>query len=295
MNQNYADRSKYIPWIFIPTILAIVIQTAVALIALQFYIIKGLAEVNGGTYTDFYVGVIKEYTNSEASSIVLLGYALVTIVLGFWIFRSKFRENKLSSLKGKSQNIALTVAGLLLFVVGMQYVTIYLMNSLSSAFPSWLEEYNELMDMAGIDSQMTLTMTLYTVVFGPICEELLFRGVTFFAAKKVMPVYFAVLVQAIMFGAFHMNKLQGAYALAMGLGLGYIMYLYDNLLLPIIAHIAYNFVGTLASAFVPMPESDSLIVFFLASLGSLVAVYASIIIMRKGSAIVNTDKFFADI
>lgn len=295
MNQKIADRNKYIPWIFIPTVLAIVIQTTVAIVALEFYIVKGLGQVDGGTYTDFYAKVVREYSQGEGASIVLLAYAIVTAFIALVIFHSKFREGHFSSLKGKSKNLPLTVGGVLLFIVSMQYVTLYLLNSLASAFPSWLEEYQEMMDSVGVDTEMTVIMVLYAIFIGPICEELLFRGITFFAAKKVMPVYFAILVQAIMFAAFHMNKLQGAYALVIGLGLGYVMYLYDNLLIPIFVHVAYNFIGTLGSEFIPIPEGNSLITFFLATLASLIAVYASIILMRKGSAIVNNDKFFADI
>lgn len=295
MNQKYLDRGKYLPWIFIPTLMALVIQTAVSIFGLELYMVKGLGEVKGGNYTDFYVGVVRDYTQGDAAAGMLLGYAVITSIIAAWIFISKFRNHKVSSLRGKSKNVPLTIVGLIIFVVGMQYVTVYLLNSLASAFPSWLEEYNQLMETAGIDSEMTVLMTVYTIILGPVCEEILFRGITFSAAKKVMPVYFAILIQAIMFGAFHMNKLQGAYALVIGLGLGYIMYLYDNLFFTIVAHIVYNFLGTICSNYLPMQESESLIVFFVATLASLVAVYASTIIMRKASAIVNNDKFFADI
>lgn len=295
MNQKYSDRSKYIPWIFAPTILAIIIQTAVSIFGLELYMVKAMGEVKDSSYTDFYIGVINDFTEGDASAIMLIAYAVITIGIAGFIYHQNFRDGKFSSIKGKSNNKLFTIAGLVLFVVGMQYVTLYLLNSLASAFPSWLEEYNQLMDMAGIDSEMTVLMTLYTVVLGPICEEFLFRGITFAAAKKVMPVYFAILVQAIMFGAFHMNKLQGAYALVIGLGLGYIMYLYDNLFITIVAHMAYNLLGTIGSEYLPVQDSDSLIVFFVGSLASLIVVYLSIILMRKGSAMVNNDKFFADI
>ena len=179
MNQKYADRSKYIPWIFIPTLLAIVIQTAISIFGLELYIVKALGEAKGGNYTDFYVGVIKEFTQGDASAAMMLGYAVITAILGAWIFLTQFRNHKFSSLRGKSNNVLFTVVGLIIFVVGMQYVTLYLLNALASAFPSWLEEYNQLMETAGIDSDMTVLMTIYTVVLGPICEEILFIGITF--------------------------------------------------------------------------------------------------------------------
>ncbi len=294
MNQTINDRNKYIPWIFIPTIMAILIQTAVSIFLLELYVIKELSTVSGGTYTDFSIALINDFINGDASAIISLLYASIAGIIAFIIFKGRFREGKLSSLKGKSKNVPCTVGGILIFTVGMEYVTLYLMNSVSSAFPSWLEEYEQLMESAGIDAEMTIIMTCYAVIFGPICEEILFRGITFFAARKIMPVQFAILVQAIMFGAFHMNKLQGIYAFVLALGLGYIMYLYDNLLVTICIHILFNFCGTIGSAFMPV-GGDNLISFFACSLASLIAVYGSIILLRKGSALVKDDSFFADI
>ncbi|QFJ54553.1 CPBP family intramembrane glutamic endopeptidase [Pseudobutyrivibrio xylanivorans] len=294
MNQNREDKSKFIVWIFLPTIFAILVQSAIAVMALQFYIVDKMANYTSGSYTDFMKEVFEGYAGSDSVAMISILYAVVTIVVGFLVFRNKFREGQLSTLAGKSKNLGFTIAGMVIFTLAMQYVTIYLVNSLSAAFPSWLLEYQELMDSAGIDSEMSLLMILYAIILGPVCEELLFRGITFFAAKKVMPVYFAILVQAIMFGAFHMNKLQGVYAFVLGLGLGYIMYLYDNLLMTIAVHVAYNFVGTICSEILPA-GGNSILTFFLCSLASLAAAYASILLLRNGAASVKDGEFFSDI
>ena len=294
MNQNQDDRRRYISWIFLPTILAIVIQTAMAIMALEFYVVAGMSTYKDGDYTSFVVKVINNYTNGDGAALSSVAYAIVTTVVAFYIFKKIFREGRISGLANKSQSLPLTVAGVIMFSCGMNYVTLYLLNALASAFPTWLEEYNNLLDAAGVSSTMTIPKTAYAIILGPICEELLFRGITFFAAKKVMPVHFAILVQAIMFGAFHMNKLQGIYAFVLGLGLGYIMHLYDSLFMTILIHIIFNFIGTIGSEYLPN-GGDSLISFFLCMLSSLVVTYLSIICLRKGAANLNNDDIFTDI
>ena len=294
MNQNIAERRKYIKWIFLPTIFAILIQTAISFMALEFYVVKGMTTLDGGDYTSFVVRVINEYSKGEGVAWSSVAYAIVTAGVAFIVFKNHFREGKLSGMSGKSSNTALTVGGVILFTLGMQYVTVYLMNALASAFPSWLEEYEELLESAGLGPTMSVAMILYAILLGPVCEEFLFRGLTFFAAKKVMPVYYAILVQAIMFGAFHMNKLQGIYAFVLGLGLGYVMYLYDSLVITIIIHILFNLVGTLGSEYLPM-GGDMLISFFFCTLASLVVSYLALVCLKKGSALVNNDSSFTDI
>lgn len=294
MNQNMNDRRRYITWIFLPTVIAIAIQSALVLMAIEFYIVFGMASFKGGDYTSFVIKIVDNYLTEESTAWIQVVYAIITSALAVMIFKKLFRENKLTGLKGKSVNPALTVGGVVLFSVGMQYVTIYLMNSVASAFPSWLEEYEQLMESAGISSTMSVAMTLYAILLGPVCEELLFRGITFGAAKKVMHVYYAIIVQAIMFGAFHMNKLQGIYAFVLGLGLGYIMYLYDSLILTIIIHILYNLIGTIGSEYLPT-GGDNLISFFFCTLSALVVSYISIILLKKGSALVNKDASSTDI
>lgn len=291
MNQRNTDRRKHIAWIFLPVIIAIAIQTAASFMVMEFYMVESFASYESGTYTDFIMDFVKKCLSDTSSAMISILYAVVTAVVMFMLFRSRYRDGKLESLRGKSKNVPLTIVGLILFVISMQYVTEYLLQAFSASFPEWLEEYQQMMDMAGMDENITVPLLLYAVLFGPICEELIFRGVTFYAARKVMPVHFAILVQAILFGTFHMNKLQAMYAFVIGLGLGYIMYIYDNLWLTIIAHILYNILG---STSIPT-GGNTLISFFLLTLTSLVATYVSIIILRKGSALVKSDDFFADI
>lgn len=287
------DKRKYIPWIFIPCILAIVLQVGASLFVIQGIVVYVLSTFNGKDY-EALVNALTDAMLSDGANMLYIIYAVAGIIIFAFLQKKLFADEKRTKLSEVSKNIPATASGVILFCLGMQYVSMYLTAALASAFPSWLEEYQELMETAGLDDSLTLIMGIYAVILAPICEELIFRGVTFSAARKVMPYYLAIVVQAILFGAFHMNAIQGCYAFVLGVGMGYVMYLYNNIFVTIIIHIIFNLIGTYGSEYLPY-GGDSVIGFFLWMLGSLVVTYASIILLRKGAASVKEKEFTADI
>ena len=287
------DKRKYIPWIFIPWILAFVLQVGASLFVIEVIVTYVLATFNGSTYEDL-VNALVDAMLSDGANVLYIIYAVAGIIIFTFVQKKIFSDDKQTKLSEVSKNVPATIAGVLLFCLGMQYVSNYLTAALASAFPSWLEEYEELMETAGLDDSLTLIMGIYAVILAPICEELIFRGVTFSAAKKVMPYYLAIIVQAILFGAFHMNAIQGCYAFVLGLGMGYVMHLYNNIFVTIIIHMIFNLIGTYGSDFLPY-GGDTVIGFFLWMLGSLVVTYVSIILLRKGASSVKEKEFTADI
>lgn len=89
-------------------------------------------------------------------------------------------------------------------------------------------------------SSDTFSMFLYVSVFGPIWEELLFRG---YVLRALHPYgkRFAILSSAILFGLFHGNLLQTPYALVIGLVLGYVAVEY-SLVWSVLLHMFNNLV-----------------------------------------------------
>ena len=85
-----------------------------------------------------------------------------------------------------------------------------------------MDAYESLLETAGLDDQISILMVICSVIFAPFCEELVFRGVTMHQAKKCLPFWAANLLQALLFGIFHMNMIQGIYAFCLGLVLGYV-------------------------------------------------------------------------
>ncbi|WP_304509509.1 CPBP family intramembrane glutamic endopeptidase [Anaerotignum sp.] len=86
----------------------------------------------------------------------------------------------------------------------------------------------------------TVSMFLYASFIGPIAEEIVFRGFVMRELQKFGKFY-AILVSAILFGAFHGNFIQSIFATLVGLVLGYVAMNY-SIKWSILIHIINNFI-----------------------------------------------------
>ena len=117
----------------------------------------------------------------------------------------------------------------------------------------WVTSYEE--TWADFENGMSLSsLLLYTLLLAPVMEELIFRGLSLHALRQTAPVWLAVLLQAVLFAAYHMNLLQFAYALIPGAVLGFAGVFTGSLWGPIAAHILYNCAGFWSGA-LKMPEA----------------------------------------
>ena len=110
-----------------------------------------------------------------------------------------------------------------------------------------METYQEMLETAGLDGNITLIMFVYSVLMAPISEELIFRGVTLRIAQRALPFWPANILQAALFGLFHMNPLQGCYTFVIGLILGYIVHKGGSIYHVIVFHFLFNLWGTSAA------------------------------------------------
>lgn len=185
---------------------------------------------------------------SEGPFIIFLSmvYAISALVIfGYW-YRKKLAPSQ-ERVAVKSALNPLIIFALLLLSIGLQYVISYLMNFVGMLRPDWMQSYSELMDTAGIGTLSPLTI-VYAIVIAPVSEELIFRGVTLGYAKKALPVTGAVCLQAILFGVFHLNMIQGIYATFLGLFIGYLCEAGGSLVIPIVFHAFFNTFGSFATA-----------------------------------------------
>jgi len=93
-------------------------------------------------------------------------------------------------------------------------------------------------------------------IMAPIIEEIIFRGLVLNELKKVVPACPAIILQAIIFGIYHMNPLQGVYTSLLGIVLGIAAEKTGSIWTPILIHISFNSISTLLSKMpVDIPES----------------------------------------
>lgn len=176
----------------------------------------------------------------------------------------------------------LIIVGIIVTAVGLQYVTNYLANFVAYIRPDWAATYEQLMESIDI-SNASIILACYSVIIAPICEELIFRGVTLSYAKREMPFWIANVLQASLFGLYHMNWIQGIYAFFIGLFLGFVAHKGGSLWLSIFLHACFNLWGTFApSGF--MYKSDTTLFFVIWLVFGLVCLYLGLFAYTSGVA-----------
>lgn len=187
----------------------------------------------------------KIWANMDFNTIIMISFSLSCMVIfGLWYYKSCGGDLKPNF---KKTFHPLQVAGIICLVPGTQFMSSILVGLISSVFPSWLEAYENLMETAGLTNNISIAMLLYSVFLAPISEELIFRGVTLRIAQRAFPFWIANMIQALLFGFFHMNMLQGCYAFALGLFLGYICEYGGTIYHVFLFHFLFNLWGTTAS------------------------------------------------
>ena len=122
-------------------------------------------------------------------------------------------------------------------------------------FPEVMEFYLELMELAGISGPTDLVTLIDIAVLAPIAEEAICRGVALeFCLRATCPeprpeargdvptarFWAANVAQALIFAVMHLNIVQGAYAFALGLLLGWVVRRTGRLRFAALLHMAVN-------------------------------------------------------
>lgn len=231
---------------FLPLIVSISLQFIVCIPAMGLSAIRVfLPYVLSGEKASFAVlmqSMATAWSVRDFSSLISILFAATGIlVFGFW-YCAQFHVSLRQQLHGFS-NPKLLIS-LILMIPALQFLSVFVTGIASSLFPDWMSFYEKLMESAGFTGNPTFLLILYAVILGPIEEELTFRGVMLCSAKKALPFWAANLLQAALFGVFHLNVIQGLYAFCIGLVLGYVCEKGGSICLSVFLHILFNLWGT---------------------------------------------------
>lgn len=173
--------------------------------------------------------------------LTLIATVVSMVVAVVWYRLAYCRGFGLKSLKKKCTEIfkVRTVGGIILGGISAYYMCGLLIMLLEVAFPSLIEDYNELMEASGF-TEVDWIVIVLTVFMAPINEECIMRGIIFSNLKKNMAPKYAIVISAILFGVFHMNIVQGLYATAIGLLMAYYAYKYDSIIASMLLHAVFN-------------------------------------------------------
>ena len=101
----------------------------------------------------------------------------------------------------------------------------------------------------------------YVLLIGPISEELIFRGAILDRLYLAFPFWAANLLQALLFGIYHMNLVQGIYAFVLGAVLGLVRVSVGTIFASIGTHIIFNATSYVLQLVFPSGQKISIVIF----------------------------------
>lgn len=177
-----------------------------------------------------------DYMNKNMA-FVLIPAMIISFIIYFFILRAR-GKNLLKICKPrkvKVKNIILIILIVVGYSLTLSAVSLYVVKY----FPS----YND--TAKTISSTMSSWIGIIAVVIlAPIFEEIMFRGIILTEISDNLKIVPAVIIQAIIFGIYHMNIFQGLYASILGLVLGYVCVKTKTIASSITGHITFNICGT---------------------------------------------------
>ncbi|WLF70402.1 CPBP family intramembrane metalloprotease [Clostridium septicum] len=210
---------------------------------------------------------------------ILMASSIVTMLTLWIIFKCRKLNLKEEILLKKTKSCNIIGAIILGFFA-------WIFNSSWVGFLQTLDQFKEafnVMDqmLSGVGSGNIFVAILVVGIIAPIAEEFIFRGVIYRALKKNMSIVSTIIIQAILFGIFHGNLIQGMYTIPLALVLGYVTYRTNSLLPAIMIHIVNNTAATVMPMFLTGVDITMPLVIILLILGLLGVILPLRFIIKK--------------
>ncbi len=229
----------------LPIIITLIIQFGIALVAMIGFEVYGMIGL-GLTEQEASAYMLEAY-NQNIGIVLMIVHGMFLLCFGIWYYFGCGRPKMCSPAKvlgGRCIPVVVILAfGMSLLSNAFVFLAQYIM-------PEAVEAFAKMAEAAGLGENI-LTI-IASILIAPIGEELVCRGVVYHYAKKVVAdmsnrrvaFWIANAIQALMFGVFHFNLIQGIYAFVIGLGLGWLRERYKSLYPAMLAHAVVNFVST---------------------------------------------------
>ena len=150
---------------------------------------------------------------------ILIAVTFVALAVVFLIWYRKQKDKPVPPAFDEVFCIRNTI--IILFAgLAAQIAVSMCLNLILPLFPQTLEKYTTLLE--SLVGGNVIISVISTAVLAPIAEELIFRELMTKQLRRIFPFWFANIIQALAFGIYHMNIVQGVYAFFLGLLFGYV-------------------------------------------------------------------------
>lgn len=216
------------------------LQIVISVVAMVIAAVPLAAEAGGDAQKVMVLLQEKVTQGSFMTTLTAIATAISAVIAVFFYWLIWGRKKTAEDQQYLKENViqAKPVAMITIAAVGTYFLAILIASVIEFVSPETMEEYNALMESALGGSG--ILAFLAAAILAPINEECILRGLILRNLKKYFSVPVVVILQAVMFGIFHMNWVQGLYVLPIGAALGYVAVKSRSVLPCIYMHFVYN-------------------------------------------------------
>lgn len=208
--------SKKVNWLFLSIILV------------EFAVVAMILVLNIVFRYGFTLSIVENLILSE---MMLFAPALIFLLASLKGSGAKGLNGMLGFHKMKVSSFFMT----LLFTILIMPMTSAI-NAISMLFVD-----NAVTAISGDVLRMPFPVMLFMIgIFGPFCEEFVFRGAIYRGYKNSGPVLYSVVWSSVLFGLMHLNFNQAAYAIAIGIMFALLVEATGSLWSSVFAHMFFN-------------------------------------------------------
>lgn len=228
--------------------------------------------INGmKSFSELWEYFLNELSFQDRNSMFVLVMAMIISVLLMWAVIA-VRRIKLKTYFKIGRVTAAEVVAAPLYAYGLSVVA-FIIVSLPQ-LSGFLSEYAQSIGAAARGDALTSLVTV--CLLAPVFEEFIFRGIILGELSKNWSFIAANIIQAVIFGAMHLNVIQGLYAALIGVVLGMIYRRSKNLALPMMVHVCFNAINMFSGVYL---ASAGLEIYFL--VGGAVALAAAFLLTGR--------------
>lgn len=271
---------------FVPIISNFILQIGVTILVELFAAVWLMVQDGGESGVLSYIVQAGSFLLEHYMETIMITQIVILPVFGLWYYLAFVRRKEKTNLKD-SFGVKNLFAFLLIGLAAYLFTNCYL-ETLFLIAPEAMEQYQALMELSDVGG-LTIVSTISSLVLAPLGEEIVFRGLTYRYFRKAGAGFIvANVLQALLFGFMHLNWVQGGYAFALGLLLGFMAERFHSLLVPMFLHMVFNFAGTyIATALGYLPQNGIINLLLLALAVALTVVAAKL--MEKNVQTPVTD------
>lgn len=198
-------------------------------------------------------GVMQAYTylNDNINFYTALVYIVLLCFFSLWYYFGVIRTEGMEKYICNSTRALNPVSFVWLFLLalGSHAAVSIVMAVIAMLMPATFQSYIDMVNSSGMN-QYSIMWVVSTLILPPFVEEIIFRGLLLkYLQRAGAGFVVANILQAVCFGIYHMNIVQGIYAALLGFLLGWLAYRYDSLIAPMFLHLLFNLFGTVLAEF----------------------------------------------